>query len=103
MKIKVYLKQIWNWIVQSFQSIGDSLNVFDPPSYRNYVAPKLNERPKYKTIEDALRADWEAIGGDMRKAIKQVDKELREQKETQHGRMSRNRSNVVQRKKKTTK
>lgn len=38
------------------------------------------ERPmlKHKTAADALRSDWQAIGGDMRRAIERVESEIRQ-------------------------
>ncbi len=51
--------------------MGSILNLFPAPR------PPLT-RPKFldRTDEEALASDWQAVGDDMRTAMKQVDKEI---------------------------
>lgn len=63
----------WKWraFLEGFWSVFDISGVQSRRRYEELSKEVLGNLPK--TDEEAIRRDWEAVAGDMRKAIERVE------------------------------
>jgi hypothetical protein len=62
------MKRKWRAFWQGFASVFDLFGVHHERRYKALMKDVLG-----KTDAEAIRSDWEAVGGDLRKAIEQVE------------------------------
>ena len=70
-------------LLKGVASIGEGLASFNLFPSRELSKPRALKTPEQirAEVNAALRSDWEAVGGDLRRAMDRMEKELQEKAE----------------------